>query len=86
MLCKDSFDYTLRIPHKTDDELGKIINDIMQKAHYIADLKNGFAEMIVIDPVAKNHGNYYESYTVSHIKIDLKLAQVAFLQQLFLRI
>jgi len=46
---KDSWDYTLKILHETDAELDEIINDMMQEAHYIADLKNGYAEMSAIE-------------------------------------
>ena len=50
---KDSFDYTLKIPYETEAELDEIINDMMQEAHYIADLKNGYAEMNAIEPATQ---------------------------------
>ncbi|MBA2710246.1 MAG: recombinase family protein [Tatlockia sp.] len=47
---KDSWEYILKIPYETDPELDKIIDEIMDEAGYIADLRNGFTEISITEP------------------------------------
>lgn len=46
----DSWDYTLKIPHTSDEELDEIIDEIIAEASGIADSRNGFIEMDVVEP------------------------------------
>ena len=50
---EDSWEYKLAIPYETHEELDEIIYDMMSEANYIADLKNGYAEISVVDPVTE---------------------------------
>jgi len=45
---KDGWDYILKIPYKTEEELDKDVEDLIFEAHSIADLKNGFVEIDVV--------------------------------------
>jgi hypothetical protein len=47
---KDSWEYILKIPYETDKELDETINELMEEAGYLADLRNGFTEMSVVEP------------------------------------
>ena len=47
---KDSWEYILKIPYETDKELDETINELMEEAEYLADLRNGFTEMSVVEP------------------------------------
>ena len=47
---KDSWDYVLKIPYESDKELDEAINELIEEAGCIADLRNGFIEMNVTEP------------------------------------
>ena len=47
---KDSWEYVLKIPYETDKELDETINELIEEAGYLADLRNGFIEINVIEP------------------------------------
>ncbi|HIE3609352.1 TPA: recombinase family protein, partial [Legionella anisa] len=47
---KDSWDYVLKIPYESDKELDETINELIEEAGYLADLRNGFIEINVIEP------------------------------------
>lgn len=50
---EDRWEYKLAIPYETDEELDEIIYDMMDEANHLADLKNGYAEMSVVDPITE---------------------------------
>ncbi|HGO6700339.1 TPA: recombinase family protein [Legionella pneumophila] len=47
---KDSWDYVLKVPYENDKELDEAINELIEEAGYIADLRNGFIEINVTEP------------------------------------
>lgn len=47
---KDSWEYVLKIPYENDKELDETINELMEEAGYLAELRNGFTEMSVVEP------------------------------------
>jgi len=47
---KDSREYVLKIPYKSDKELDETINELIEEIGYLADLRNGFAELSVVEP------------------------------------
>lgn len=48
---KDSWEYILKIPYESDKELDETINELIEEAGYLADLRNGFTEMSIVEPV-----------------------------------
>lgn len=48
---KDSWDYVLKIPYTTDEELDEIMDEMMSEASSIADMRNGFVEISVQEPL-----------------------------------
>jgi len=47
---KDSWEYVLKIPYESDKELDETMNELMDEAGYIADLRNGYIEMNATEP------------------------------------
>ena len=47
---KDSWEYVLMIPYESDKELDETIHGLMEEAGYLADLRNGFVEMSIVEP------------------------------------
>lgn len=47
---KDGHEYALQIPYETDEDLDATVHEIMTEASCIADLRNGFIEMDVLEP------------------------------------
>ena len=46
----DSLEYVLKLPYESDKELDETINELMEEAGSLADLRNGFTEMSVVEP------------------------------------
>ena len=53
---KDSWDYVLKIPYTTDQELDEIIDDLISEASNIADMRYGFIEMTVHEAATGKSG------------------------------
>ena len=47
---KDSWEYVLKVPYESEKELDDTINELMEEAGYLADLRNGFTEISVTEP------------------------------------
>lgn len=47
---KDSWEYVLTIPYESDKELDETINELIEETGSIADLRNGFTEISVLEP------------------------------------
>lgn len=47
---KDSLEYVLKIPYESNKELDETINELMEEAGYLAELRNGFTEISVTEP------------------------------------
>jgi DNA invertase Pin-like site-specific DNA recombinase len=50
---KDSWEYVLKIPYENDKELDETINELMKEAGSIADCRNGFTEISVVEPATE---------------------------------
>ena len=46
----ERWDYVIKVPFENDKELDELIDEIISEAGYIADMRNGFVEMDIIDP------------------------------------
>ncbi|AOU50693.1 recombinase family protein [Legionella pneumophila] len=47
---KDGWEYILKVPYTNDKDLDKTLYDVMHEAESIADCRNGFTEMSIIEP------------------------------------
>ncbi|KTD18574.1 site-specific DNA recombinase; e14 prophage (modular protein) [Legionella lansingensis] len=47
---KDGWEYILKIPYQDENEPEQTIYALMQEAESIADCRNGFTEMSVVEP------------------------------------
>ena len=47
----------LKVPYETDKELDETINELIEEAGYLADLRNGFIEMNVTEPLQVSLGH-----------------------------
>lgn len=47
---KDGWDYILKVPYTKDKDLDKTLYDLMHEAESIADCRNGFTEMSIMEP------------------------------------
>lgn len=47
---KDGWEYILKVPYTTDKDLNETLYDLMHEAESIADCRNGFTEMTIIEP------------------------------------
>ena len=46
----ERWDYKIKVPYENDPELDELVDEIISESgYYIADLRNGFAEMSIID-------------------------------------
>lgn len=54
---KDGWEYILKIPYETEKELDETIHELIGEASHIADLRNGFTEMVISEKeTGKNWG------------------------------
>lgn len=47
---KDGWEYILKVPYTHDNDLDETLYDVMNEAESIADCRNGFTEMSIIEP------------------------------------
>ena len=47
---KDNWEYILKVPYTNDKDLDETLYDLMHEAESIADCRNGFTEMNIIEP------------------------------------
>lgn len=46
----ERWNYTIKVPYEHEKELDELVCEIISESEYIADLRNGFVEMDIIDP------------------------------------
>lgn len=46
----ERWNYTIKVPYEHEKELDELVGEIISESGYIADLRNGFVEMDIVDP------------------------------------